>query len=171
MTLLVRKHCVGSDLKNVTPEATRREGVESVLLQPPEAPSSHNNPPTPSYPAQRQDQCPSPKLAPGRLSQGGRGSSQCQGAPPSPPCLAHLAMPPRLQSSVPSFQGEQGTRGEGEAGTQKGGRSRSSVKEQKGSQCPDGKFLSCAVVFRGQEFLGCEIGKRSSSPAPLWPLD
>lgn len=111
---------VVSDLKNVAPEAIGEKGLESGLLQPPEAPSSHNNPPTPSYTVQRQDRCPSPKLAPSRLSQGGRGSSQFQGALPSPPCLAHLAVPPRLQSFEPSFQGEQGTRGEGGWGHTKG---------------------------------------------------
>lgn len=89
--------------------------MESVLLQPPEAPSSHNNPPTPLLPRPETGSMSKPQTSPQPpFPRRKRKFSVPRGTPISPlPCpLGH--MPPRLQSSVPSFQGEQGTRGEGE---------------------------------------------------------
>ena len=163
---------VVSDLKNVAPEATGEKGLESGLLQPPEAPSSHNNLPQPP-PTLSRDRIDvqAPNSAPAAFPKeeeevlSSKGHSHLPPALPTWPCL------PGCRALCPVSRGSTDPEGRGEGGTQKGGRSRSSVKEQKGSQCPDGKFLSCKVLFRGQEFLGCETRKRSSSPAPLRPLD
>lgn len=148
------------------------KGVESVLVQAPEAPSSHNNPPQPP-PTLSRDRInvQAPNWSPAAFPKEEEEVFSSKGHPLLPAALPTWLCLPGCRALCPVSRGSREQEGRGKGGTQKGGRSRSSIKEQQGSRCPDGKFLSCKVLFRGQEFLGCETGKRSSSPAPLQPLD